>query len=75
MFAQIARGLAETGPPRAALRPAAEWARAGDGSNPQRLADYGDDIGSAVRWLAKRDDVDKRRIVVAGYGDGGRGWR
>ena len=24
-----------------------------------------------MRWLAKRDDVDKRRIVVAGHGDGG----
>ena len=35
------------------------------------LADYADDVSAAVRWLSKRDDVDKRRIVVAGRGDGG----
>jgi pimeloyl-ACP methyl ester carboxylesterase len=69
VFAQIARGLAETG--HLVLR----YDRRGVGQSGGRIesatiADYADDIGSAVRWLAKRDDVDKRRIVVAGYGEG-----
>ena len=72
VFAQIARGLAETG--HLVLR----YDRRGVGQSGGRIesatiADYADDMGSAVRWLAKRDDVDKRRIVVAGYGDGSRG--
>ena len=34
-------------------------------------ADYADDLIAIVKWLAKRDDVDSRRIVVAGHGEGG----
>lgn len=69
VFAQLARGLAESG--HLVLR----YDRRGAGQSGGRvesatIADYADDISSAVRWLTKRHDVDKRRIVVAGYGDG-----
>ena len=33
--------------------------------------DYADDLIAIVKWLAKRDDVDPRRIAVAGHGEGG----
>ena len=33
-------------------------------------ADYADDLIAIVKWLAKRDDVDTRRIAVAGHGEG-----
>lgn len=69
VFAQLAKGLADSG--HVALR----YDRRGAGQSGGRIesatiADYADDILAAVRWLAKRDDVDKKRIVVAGYGDG-----
>ena len=34
--------------------------------------DYADDLIGVVKWLAKRDDVDPRRLAVAGHGEGGR---
>ena len=34
-------------------------------------ADYADDLIAIVKWLAKRDDVDSRRIAVAGHSEGG----
>jgi pimeloyl-ACP methyl ester carboxylesterase len=69
IFAQLARGLADSGV--VVLR----YDRRGGGQSGGRtetatIADYADDAISAVRWLAKRKDVDKNRIVVAGYGDG-----
>jgi pimeloyl-ACP methyl ester carboxylesterase len=69
VFAQLARGLADSG--HLVLR----YDRRGAGQSGGRvesatIADYADDINSAVRWLTKRNDVDKRRIVVAGYGEG-----
>jgi pimeloyl-ACP methyl ester carboxylesterase len=33
--------------------------------------DYADDLIGIVKWLAKRDDVDWRRITVAGHSEGG----
>jgi pimeloyl-ACP methyl ester carboxylesterase len=33
--------------------------------------DYADDLVGIVKWLAKRDDVDSRRIAVVGYSEGG----
>ena len=70
VFAQLAKGLADTG--TLVLR----YDRRGGGQSGGRtetatLADYADDVSAAVRWLSKRDDVDTRRIVVAGRGDGG----
>ena len=69
VFAQLAKGLADSG--HVVLR----YDRRGAGQSGGRtetatVADYADDVISAVRWLAKRNDVDKKRIVVAGYGDG-----
>jgi pimeloyl-ACP methyl ester carboxylesterase len=69
VFAQLAKGLADTG------HLVVRYDRRGAGQSGGRiesatLADYADDVVSAVRWLAKRKDVDKKRIVVAGYGDG-----
>ena len=32
--------------------------------------DYADDLVAIVKWLSKRDDVDDRRIAVAGHGEG-----
>jgi pimeloyl-ACP methyl ester carboxylesterase len=70
VFAQLAKGLADAG--ILVLR----FDRRGGGQSGGRtdsatLSDYADDAIAAVRWLSKRDDVDRRRIVVAGYGDGG----
>ena len=69
VFAQLAKGLADAG--HVVLR----FDRRGTGQSGGRtetatIADYADDVVSAVRWLARRNDVDKKRIVVAGYGDG-----
>jgi pimeloyl-ACP methyl ester carboxylesterase len=69
IFAQLAKGLADSG--NIVLR----YDRRGAGQSGGRvesatIADYAEDIGSAVKWLTRRDDVDKNRIVVAGYGDG-----
>ena len=35
------------------------------------LQDYADDVIAIVKWLGKRDDVDPRRITVAGHSEGG----
>jgi pimeloyl-ACP methyl ester carboxylesterase len=35
------------------------------------IQDYGDDLIAIVRWLAKRDDVDSRRVAVIGHSEGG----
>jgi pimeloyl-ACP methyl ester carboxylesterase len=35
------------------------------------LDDYAEDLRAAVRFLAGRQDVDRRRIAVVGYADGG----
>jgi pimeloyl-ACP methyl ester carboxylesterase len=32
--------------------------------------DYADDLIAIVKWLSKRDDVDPRRIAVAGHSEG-----
>jgi pimeloyl-ACP methyl ester carboxylesterase len=70
VFAYLAKDLAEAG--HLVLR----YDRRGGGQSGGRtetvtLSDYADDLSAAVRWLSKRDDVDKRRIVVAGRADGG----
>jgi pimeloyl-ACP methyl ester carboxylesterase len=33
--------------------------------------DYADDLIAVVRWLSRRDDVDSRRLTVAGHSEGG----
>lgn len=70
VFANLARALADSG--HVVLR----YDRRGAGQSGGRtetatISDYAEDAVGAVRWLAKRKDVDKKRIIVAGYGDGG----
>jgi pimeloyl-ACP methyl ester carboxylesterase len=69
VFAQLAKSLADSG------HVVVRYDRRGSGQSGGRteavtLSDYADDALAAVKWLAKRDDVDKHRIVVVGYGDG-----
>jgi pimeloyl-ACP methyl ester carboxylesterase len=35
------------------------------------LQDYADDLVAIVRWLDKRDDVDEKRVAIAGHSEGG----
>lgn len=35
------------------------------------LTDYAEDLRAAVRYLGDRKDVDRRRLAVVGYGEGG----
>jgi len=69
VFAQLARRLADSG--SVVLR----YDRRGSGQSGGRtesatLSDYADDASAAIKWLADRDDVDKRRIVIVGHMDG-----
>ncbi len=70
IFAQLAGSLADKGV--VVLR----YDKRGTGKSGGRLEtatlqDYADDLIAAVKWLARRKDVDSRRIAVAGHGDGG----
>ena len=42
-----------------------------DARNPLHSRDYADDVRTLVRYLDRRDDVDEKRIAVAGHGEGG----
>ena len=69
VFAGLAKLLADSG--HVVLR----YDRRGTGQSGGRtetatLTDYAEDAIAAVKWLSKRDDVDKHRLVVAGYRDG-----
>ena len=69
VFAQLARALSDQG------HLVVRYDRRGAGQSGGRtetatVNDYAEDIIAVVRAVAKRDDVDKRHIVVAGYGDG-----
>ena len=70
IFGQIAGALADAG--FLVLR----YDKRGVGQSGGRpeaatLDDYAEDLRAAVRFLASRKDVDRRRIAVVGYGDGG----
>jgi pimeloyl-ACP methyl ester carboxylesterase len=70
IFGQLADALAEAG--FVVLR----YDKRGVGQSGGReeaatLADYAEDVRRAVRFLERRKDVDPKRIVVAGYGEGG----
>jgi pimeloyl-ACP methyl ester carboxylesterase len=70
VFTQLARGLAESG--HIVLR----YDRRGTGQSGGRtdtatLSDYADDVVASVAWLAKREDVDRQRIVILGHLEGG----
>jgi pimeloyl-ACP methyl ester carboxylesterase len=70
IFSQVAGALAQRG--FTVLR----YDKRGVGQSGGRtetatLQDYADDLVAIVRWLERRDDVDSRRLGVAGHGDGG----
>lgn len=70
VFTQLAKGLADSG--HIVLR----YDRRGTGQSGGRtdtatLSDYADDVVAAVAWLAKREDVDRQRIVILGHLEGG----
>lgn len=70
VFAQLAKALADSG--YTVLR----YDKRGVGQSGGRtetatLADYADDVTAAVKWLARRKDIDPRKLVVAGHSEGG----
>lgn len=70
IFGQIAGALADAG--FVVLR----YDKRGVGQSGGRpesaaLGDYAEDLRAAVRFLAGRKDVDRRRIAVVGHGEGG----
>lgn len=70
IFAQLAGGLAEQG--YVVLRYDKRGVgQSGGRSETVTLSDYADDLRAAVKWLAKRDDIDGRRIALAGHSEGG----
>lgn len=69
LFAQLAGQLADRG--FIVLR----YDKRGTGQSGGRtervtLQDYADDAAAAVKWLAKRKDVDPERMFVAGHSEG-----
>lgn len=70
ILAQLAGALAEQG--FVVLRYDKRGiAQSGGRSERATLQDYADDLTTAVKWLAKREQVDPRRISVAGHSEGG----
>ncbi len=70
IFTQLAKTLADNG--FIVLR----YDKRGVGQSGGRtetatLSDYADDVVSAVRWIARRNDIDPRKIVVCGHSEGG----
>jgi alpha-beta hydrolase superfamily lysophospholipase len=70
IFGQLAGSLAERG--FIVLR----YDKRGVGQSGGRtetvtLTDYADDLIAATRWLARRDDVDSRRLAIVGHSEGG----
>jgi pimeloyl-ACP methyl ester carboxylesterase len=45
--------------------------RSGGRAESSRMQEYADDVLSVVDWLRRRDDVDRNRIAIVGYGDAG----
>lgn len=45
--------------------------QSGGRSERATLQDYADDLSSALKWMADRQDVDPKRIAVAGHSEGG----
>jgi len=45
--------------------------QSGGRSERATLQDYADDLAGAVKWLARRKDIDPKRIAVAGHSEGG----
>jgi len=70
IFAQLAGALANDG--LVVLRYDKRGVGQSGGRTEQAtLDDYADDLRGALTWLSKRDDIDSRRIAVAGHSEGG----
>jgi pimeloyl-ACP methyl ester carboxylesterase len=70
VFAQLAGSLAQEG--FVVLRYDKRGiGQSGGRSERANLQDYADDLTTAVKWLAKRKDIDPRRIAVVGHSVGG----
>ena len=70
IFAQLAGSLAQQG--YIVLRYDKRGVgQSGGRSERATLQDYADDLTSAVKWLAGREDVNPRQIAVAGHSEGG----
>ncbi len=70
MFSQLAGALSEQG--YLVLRyDKRAVGQSGGRSESVTQSDYADDLVGIVKWLAKRDDVDSRRITVVGHSEGG----
>jgi dipeptidyl aminopeptidase/acylaminoacyl peptidase len=70
IFAQFAKQLADNG--YVVFR----YDKRGVGQSGGRtetatLSDYADDVIAVAKWMAKRKDVDPRRLIVAGHSEGG----
>lgn len=70
LYAQLARALSSAG--YIVIRyDARGMGRSGGRAESSRIQEYSDDVLSVVEWLRRRDDVDRNRIAVVGYGDTG----
>ena len=70
IFAQLAASLAEQG--FVVLRYDKRGVgQSGGRSERATLQDFADDLTTTVKWLAKRKDIDRRHIAVAGHSEGG----
>jgi pimeloyl-ACP methyl ester carboxylesterase len=70
LYAQLAQALSAAG--YIVVRyDARGMGRSGGRAESSRVEEYTDDVLSIVEWLRQRDDVDRNRIAVVGYGDTG----
>jgi pimeloyl-ACP methyl ester carboxylesterase len=68
VFADLARGLSAAGA-MVVRYDVRGTGRSGGRTESSRLTEYSDDVIGIVESLRKRNDVDPKRIVVAGYGE------
>ena len=70
LYAQMARALSQAG--YIVVRYDARGVgRSGGRAESARMDEYADDVVSVVEWLRRREDVDRDRIGIVGYGDAG----
>lgn len=70
LYGQLARSLSQAG--YIVVRYDARGiGRSGGRAESARMEEYANDVLSVVEWLRRRDDVDRDRIGVVGYGDAG----
>lgn len=70
LYAQLAQALSAAGY-RVVRYDSRGVGRSGGRAESSRMQEYTDDVLAVVNWLRRRDDVDRNRIAVIGYGDTG----